>query len=136
MICQSSAIFGYIQYQEIILSYLKFCILYENFELNLQCNCLYYEIPGFFFLKKSFQSVVYNGGQEDVMYEGLWLSFRWIHENFHTNFHIFIYIYYIEVGKFTSSILNIVKYLCTYIGSKKQITKFYTKFYLQYIATL
>lgn len=79
---------------------------------------------GFFFLKKSLQSVVYNGGQEDVMYEGLWLSFRWIHENFH----IFICIYYIEVGKFTSSILNIVKYLCTYIGSKKQITKFYTNF--------
>lgn len=82
------------------------CILYENFELNLQCNCLYYEIPGFF-LKKSFESVVYNGGQEDVMYEGLGLSLRWIFENFHTNFLIFIYIYYIEVG-------NIVIYLSIY----------------------
>lgn len=75
MIRQSSAIFGYIQYQEIILSYLTFAF-YMKTELNLQCNCLYYEIPGFFFLKKSFQSVVYNGGQEDVMYEGLGLSLR------------------------------------------------------------
>lgn len=67
-----------------------------------------------FLKKKSFESVVCNGGQEDVMYEGLGLSLRWIFENFHTNFLIFIYIYYIEVGKFTTSILNIVIYLSIY----------------------